>query len=215
MTSEYNAAQRVLHKLKQNVGEFDLMESTQDSSVVQGAIAQDLQTLSKRISEYRMLARQESNERKRTTMLDRATHMADDHEQLKRRTDKITQRRAMRTTHTDERNELFQRTQGMGRTQMDTTIAMDAQDEEAFWGRSEQLLDGYIEQGMSSLQNLREQKGILQSAHRRVLNVDDTLGLSRGVITMINRRTTQDKIILGGGIAVTCILIYFIVHYFG
>ncbi|KAJ2496630.1 protein transport protein bos1, partial [Coemansia sp. RSA 1972] len=202
MTSEYNAAQRVLHKLKQNVGEFDLMESTQDSTVVQGAIAQDLQTLSKRISEYRILGRQESNERKRTLMLDRATHMADDHEQLKRRTDKITQRRATRTTHTDERNELFQRTQ-TGRTPMDTAIAMDAQDEEAFWGRSEQLLDGYIEQGMSSLQNLREQKGILQSAHRRVLNVDDTLGLSRGVITMINRRTTQDKIILGGGMAVT------------
>ncbi|KAJ2358407.1 protein transport protein bos1 [Coemansia erecta] len=215
MTSEYNAAQRVLHKLKQNVSEFDLMATADDSAVVQGAIAQDLQTLSKRISEYRVLGRQEANERKRTMMLDRASSMADEHEQLKRRTEKIKQRRSTRSTHEDERNELFQRGQGAARTQMDTAIVMDPQDEEAFWNRSEQMLDGYIEQGMSSLQNLREQRGILRDTQRRILNVDDTLGLSRSVIKMINRRTTQDKIILGGGMAVTCILIYFIVHLFG
>ncbi|KAJ2844678.1 protein transport protein bos1 [Coemansia brasiliensis] len=215
MTSEYNAAQRVLHKLKQDVSELDLLATTEDATVIQGAIAQNLQTLSKRITEYRSVGRQEANERKRTTMLDRASTMADEHEQLKRRFEKIKQRRASQTTYTNERNELFQRTQNSGRTQMDTAIVMDPQDEEAFWHRSEQALDGYIAQGMASLQNLREQRGLLHDAHRRILNADDTLGLSRSVIKLINRRTTQDKIILGGGMVVTCILIYFIVHLFG
>ncbi|KAJ1836760.1 protein transport protein bos1 [Coemansia sp. RSA 2706] len=210
MTSEYNAAQRALHKLKQNVSDFDLLPSTQDSAVVEAAIAQDLQTLSKRISEYRLLGRQEVNERKRTMMLDRATSMADEHEQLKRRTDKIKQRRSGQQTYESERSELFQRDNG-ARVQMDTAIVM----EDDFYARSEQQLDGYIAQGMASLQNLREQRGLLQSAHRRILNADATLGLSRGVIKLINRRTTQDKLILGGGMAVTCFFIYLIIHFLG
>ncbi|KAI9473042.1 hypothetical protein BX667DRAFT_396910 [Coemansia mojavensis] len=213
MTSEYNAAQRVLHKLKQDVSELDLLASMEDATVLQGAISQNLQTLSKRITEYRSVGRQEGNERKRTTMLNRASTMAEEHEQLKRRFEKIKQQRTLQTTHTEERNELFQRTHS-GRAQ-DTAIVMDPQDEEAFWSRSEQALDGYIAQGMASLQNLREQRGLLHDAHRRILNADDTLGLSRSVIKLINRRTTQDKIILGGGMLVTCILIYFIVHLFG
>ncbi|KAJ2453359.1 protein transport protein bos1 [Coemansia sp. RSA 2336] len=214
MTSEYNAAQRVLHKLKQDVSELDLLASTEDATVLQGAISQNLQTLSKRITEYRSVGRQEGNERKRTTMLGRASTMAEEHEQLKRRFEKIKQQRTLQTAHTEERSELFQRTHA-GRTQMDTTIVMDPQDEEAFWSRSEQALDGYIAQGMASLENLREQRGILHDAHRRILNADATLGLSRSVIKLINRRTTQDKVILGGGMLVTCILIYFIVHLFG
>ncbi|KAJ1742308.1 protein transport protein bos1 [Coemansia sp. RSA 989] len=183
MTSEYNAAQRVLHKLKQDVSELDLLASMEDATVLQGAISQNLQTLSKRITEYRSVGRQEGNERKRTTMLNRASTMAEEHEQLKRRFEKIKQQRTLQTTHTEERNELFQRTHS-GRAQ-DTAIVMDPQDEEAFWSRSEQALDGYIAQGMASLQNLREQRGLLHDAHRRILNADDTLGLSRSRVFRI------------------------------
>ncbi|KAJ1877365.1 hypothetical protein LPJ71_011266, partial [Coemansia sp. S17] len=64
MTSEYNAAQRLLHKIKQSVSEFELNNTGGNTNVVEAAVAQDLQTLSKGIAEYRILGRQESNERK-------------------------------------------------------------------------------------------------------------------------------------------------------
>ncbi|KAJ1899295.1 protein transport protein bos1 [Kickxella alabastrina] len=219
MTSEYNAAQRLLHKIKQSVSDFELGRFN-GPAVIQAAIVQDLQTLSKRITEYRILGRQEATERKRNMMLDRASSMAEEHEQLKRRYEKLKQRKTEQATYDDNRNELFQRSNmngsGAGAMPMDTTIMMDSQGEDGgFWGRSEQALDGYISQGMASLDNLREQRSMLQGAHKRILNADSTLGLSKSVITYINRRTTQDKIFLVAGMFVTCICIYFIVHYFG
>ncbi|KAJ1730888.1 protein transport protein bos1 [Coemansia biformis] len=215
MASEYNAAQRVLHRIKQHVSEFELGASTSDTTVMQAAIAQDLQTLGQRISEYRLLGRQETNERKHKMMLDRAATMGDEHEQLKRRYEKLKQHKAEQALHRNERSELFQRGAGASRAPMDTAVAMDPQDEESFWGRAEQELDGYIAQGVASLDNLREQRGFLHNAHRRILNAGETLGLSQSVIALINRRTAQDKIILGSGMVFTCIFIYAIVHYFG
>ncbi|KAJ1998063.1 protein transport protein bos1, partial [Coemansia thaxteri] len=208
---EYNAAQRLLHKLKKGVSEFEL--SSSNSEVVVASIAQDLQTLSKGVTEYRILGRQESNERKRKMMLDRASSMADDHELLKRRFEKLKLRKTQQETYTQERGELLHRNSGAAGTgQLDTAIEMD---EDAFWNRSERALDGYIAQGVASLESLREQRGLLQNARQRILNADSTLGLSRSVITYINRRTTQDKVFLVAGMIVTCIGIYFIVHYFG
>ncbi|KAJ2052230.1 bifunctional 4-alpha-glucanotransferase/amylo-alpha-1,6-glucosidase, partial [Coemansia sp. S2] len=209
MTSEYNAAQRLLHKIKQSVSEFELNNTGGNTNVVEAAVAQDLQTLSKGIAEYRILGRQESNERKRKTMLDRATSMADDHELLKRRFDKLKLRKNERENYTQERSELFQGGSGVA---LDTAITVD---EDAFWGRSERALDGFIAQGMASLDNLREQRGLLEGTRRRLWNAGGTLGLSKSVITYINRRTAQDKIFLVAGMLLTCLGIYFIVHYFG
>ncbi|KAJ2047977.1 hypothetical protein H4S04_004110, partial [Coemansia sp. S16] len=142
MTSEYNAAQRLLHKIKQSVSEFELNNTGGNTNVVEAAVAQDLQTLSKGIAEYRILGRQESNERKRKTMLDRATSMADDHELLKRRFDKLKLRKNERENYTQERSELFQGGSGVA---LDTAITVD---EDAFWGRSERALDGSMDNAL-------------------------------------------------------------------
>ncbi|KAJ2887685.1 protein transport protein bos1 [Coemansia aciculifera] len=208
MTSEYNAAQRLLHKIKQSVSEFELNGGGNSPAVVVAAVTQDLQTLSKGITEYRLLGRQESNDRKRKTMLDRATAMANDHELLTRRFEKLKARKTEQAAYTQARAELF-----VGQTSPDT--AAITVDEDAFWDRSERALDGYIAQGMASLEGLREQRGLLQEARRRIWNADSTLGLSRSIITYINRRTAQDKIFLVAGMLLTCLGMYFIVHYFG
>lgn len=217
MTSEYNAAQRLLHKIKENVSEFELGSSGQDTSVTEGAIAQDIQTLGRNVGEYRMLGRQEGNERKRKMMLDRASAMAEDHELLKRRYEKIKKDKASRTLYSQQREELLYRGPPGQQQQQQQALstAIEMEDESVFWSRSEQAVDGFIAQGMASLDNLREQRGMLQGAHRRILNADDVLGMSRSVITYINRRTTQDKAILVVGMLLTCVGIYFILKYFG
>ncbi|KAJ2511161.1 protein transport protein bos1 [Coemansia sp. RSA 1939] len=222
MTSEYNAAQRLLHKVKQNVSAFDLAaDSPGDTSgghVAQGAIELDLETLDRRIAEYRVLGRQEGNERKRKTMLDRAGAMSEERDQLARRFGKLKQHKTVRLEHAHNRAELFQRNPAVAESvAADTVIdmGMHSHDEGAFWDRSEQALDGFIAQGLASLDSLRDQRGFLRNAHARIINADNTLGLSRSVITYINRRTTQDKIILAVGMLATCFGIYFIIHYFG
>jgi len=55
---------------------------------------------------------------------------------------------------------------------------------------------------------------LLQRAHRKVLTITNTLGLSNNVMRMVERRTTQDKVILFVGMAVSLFIMYLIYQYF-
>ncbi|KAJ1555154.1 protein transport protein bos1, partial [Cladochytrium tenue] len=76
-------------------------------------------------------------------------------------------------------------------------------------------LDDYITIGRNALTELYEQRNILKSTQRRMLDVATTLGLSTTVIRYIEQRTQQDKWILWGGMAVTVFLFWVILRAFG
>jgi Golgi SNAP receptor complex protein 2 len=46
---------------------------------------------------------------------------------------------------------------------------------------------------------LRDQQGVLKNAHKKVLDLATTLGLSSTLIRIIERRTTADKFLVYGG----------------
>jgi Golgi SNAP receptor complex protein 2 len=48
----------------------------------------------------------------------------------------------------------------------------------------------------------------LQSAHRKVLDVLNLLGVSNRVMSIAERRDTMDKIIVVGGMLVTLVVLY-------
>ncbi|KAK2554261.1 Golgi SNAP receptor complex member 2 [Acropora cervicornis] len=50
-------------------------------------------------------------------------------------------------------------------------------------------------------------------AHKRILDIASTLGLSNTVIRLIDKRATQDKWIVFGGMIVTCIIMFLVVKY--
>ncbi len=50
----------------------------------------------------------------------------------------------------------------------------------------------------------------IQSSQRRLLDIANSLGLSSTVIRLVEQRTTQDKLILYGGMLVTVIIIWFL-----
>ncbi|KAJ3274663.1 Golgi SNAP receptor complex member 2, partial [Blyttiomyces sp. JEL0837] len=80
---------------------------------------------------------------------------------------------------------------------------------------SDGRLDEFITLGRSALQELYEQRTILKSTQKRMLDIATSLGLSTTVIRYIERRTKEDKWILWGGIIVSVILMYLILRYFG
>lgn len=67
--------------------------------------------------------------------------------------------------------------------------------------------------GSSILTSLRDQRVTLKGAHKRMLDIASTLGLSNTIIRLIDNRATQDKWIVFGGIIVTCIIMFFVVKY--
>ena len=63
-----------------------------------------------------------------------------------------------------------------------------ALDEHSFIQNTETRLDEFLAQGREVLDNLVDQRNMLKGTQRRLLNVANTLGLSRDVIGWIERR---------------------------
>lgn len=63
------------------------------------------------------------------------------------------------------------------------------------------------------MESLRSQRYTLKGAHRRVVDMANTLGLSNTTMRFIERRISEDKIILIGGMLVTILIIILVVVY--
>merc|ERR1712107_652986 len=75
-------------------------------------------------------------------------------------------------------------------------------------------MDDLLGQGSNILENLREQRGTLKGAQKKMLDVLNTLGMSNTVIRLIERRSEGDKYILIGGMLVTCLFMWLILRMF-
>ncbi|CAO1616717.1 unnamed protein product [Jaminaea pallidilutea] len=87
--------------------------------------------------------------------------------------------------------------------------------EHSFIQNTEAQLDAFIAQGKEVWGNLTEQRDILKGTQRKLLDAANTMGLSRNVINMIERRSTQDNIILVVGAIFTLVCFYYIYRWFG
>ena len=54
---------------------------------------------------------------------------------------------------------------------------------------------------------LRDQRSVLKGAHRRVLDIASSLGVSSSLMRIIERRTTGDRIIVYGGSLVVLLVL--------
>lgn len=95
------------------------------------------------------------------------------------------------------------------RNDAETTISMDAAlQHNTKLNDAHREMDNLLGHGSSILTNLKEQRFTLKNAHKRILDIANTLGLSNTVMRFIERRTTQDKYILYTGMVVTCIIMF-------
>ena len=68
--------------------------------------------------------------------------------------------------------------------------------------------------GSNVLDNLRSQRKTLKGAHKRILDIGNTLGLSNQTMKLIERRLTEDKYVLFGGMFITLLVIGLIIYFF-
>ena len=67
--------------------------------------------------------------------------------------------------------------------------------------------------GSNILENMREQRTSLKGAHRRMMDVANTLGLSNTTMRLIEKRALEDKYILLGGMFITVVIIVLLIIY--
>ncbi|KAM9780089.1 Golgi SNAP receptor complex member 2 [Neosynchiropus ocellatus] len=72
-----------------------------------------------------------------------------------------------------------------------------------------------LENGSNILTGLRDQRSTLKGTHKKMLDVANMLGLSNTVMRLIERRATQDKFIMIGGMLFTCVFIFLVIRYLG
>lgn len=87
--------------------------------------------------------------------------------------------------------------------------------EHSFIQNTENQLDAFIAQGRSVLGNLVEQRDILKQTRRRLLDAANSVGLSRELIGVIDRMSTQDTILFFVGAIFTLVMFYLIYRYLG
>ncbi|CAG5017870.1 unnamed protein product [Parnassius apollo] len=78
---------------------------------------------------------------------------------------------------------------------------------------SHQNVDEMLYTGSNILQTLRYNRDTLKGAHRRLINLANTLGLSNATISLIERRVIQDKYVLFGGMVVTLTVIVLVIMF--
>ncbi|OAD60576.1 Golgi SNAP receptor complex member 2 [Eufriesea mexicana] len=75
-------------------------------------------------------------------------------------------------------------------------------------------VDDIIQSGSSILDSLRSQRITLKGAHKKLIDIGNTLGLSNTTMRLIEERIRQDGFVLVGGILFTCVVIVLVIIYF-
>lgn len=75
-------------------------------------------------------------------------------------------------------------------------------------------VDEMLHTGVNALESLRNQRMTLKGAHRRIMDMANTLGLSNHTMKLIERRVREDKFILILGMLVTLFVIALVIIYF-
>jgi len=96
----------------------------------------------------------------------------------------------------------FSSLQGAQAVAVDSMLA-----ERASLSHSSQLIDEYTALAGHVLGSIKSQRTTLKSAHKKVLDVATSLGLSSTLMRMIERRTTADKILVYGGMVFMLLLV--------
>uniref|UniRef100_A0A7M5VE69 Golgi SNAP receptor complex member 2 n=1 Tax=Clytia hemisphaerica TaxID=252671 RepID=A0A7M5VE69_9CNID len=96
----------------------------------------------------------------------------------------------------------------------DTKISMDyaLQHHDALQG-ADRNIGQMRHTGMSALEQMKNQRMSLKGVRRRMMDIGNTLGLSNTVMRMIDKRGTQDKWIVYGGIILTLLIMFLTIKY--
>ncbi|KAL2919015.1 Protein transport protein bos1 [Polyrhizophydium stewartii] len=192
-----------------------------------------LASLQRSIADLEDLARREVTAIKRETTSGRAAKLRDEAAQIQTAIDSYRLQEQQRIAE-EQRAQLLgadhvlnQRTHGHAHahggldgaggnphSEESTILMMDGLlREHTVLGTAEASIDQYLQIGRAALQELYDQRSMLKSTQKRLLDIANQLGLSATVIRFIEQRTAADRQILFAGIIVTVLIMVAIVYY--
>ncbi|KAI8380515.1 hypothetical protein EDC96DRAFT_491243 [Choanephora cucurbitarum] len=215
MNSLYNNALKQSHALERDLQKF---QSGQDASAgLQGQISASFNTLQRSIDEYEQLAKREMIPVKKETALTRVAKFRQELQEMKVRFEAI--KKHQETQKQEQNREHLLRRPTRSQAMPEHPYQPMSRDEfalreQSFARNTESQLDDFIGQAQTLLENITDQHTILKKTQKKILDTANHLGISQNVIRFIERRSAQDKWIFYGGMILTCLCIYAIIHFF-
>lgn len=75
-------------------------------------------------------------------------------------------------------------------------------------------VDDMISTGSNILESLRNQRELLKGARNKMMSIGSTLGLSDHTMRLIERRLSEDKYFMYGGMIITLLVIGLVIYFF-
>ncbi|CAL4242790.1 unnamed protein product, partial [Meganyctiphanes norvegica] len=211
MESLYHQTNRTLQEVtSSDLARYERAPGNEEQANAEAILNQKLETIHGNLSRLDVLINKEPPTR-RSNAKYRVDQLKYDFQHIQNSFYMIQQRRILRQKESEEREALLAR---KFTTNDETSIDVDygLQHHNKLQDANRNV-DEMLDQGYNMLSGLRDQGSTLKGAHKRVLDLANTLGLSNTVMRMIERRSVQDKYILCGGMILILIILYFILRY--
>ncbi|WAR16399.1 GOSR2-like protein [Mya arenaria] len=201
MEQLYHQTNRLIQEVQHNLGTYERATGNQIQAV-ENEIQAQIDLIVSNSERLDILVNKEPPARRSSAKM-KADQLKYDCKHLQAALRQLQHRRYQKEREDMERDALL--TRRFERNDGDTTIAIDAAlQHNSKLNDANRDMDNLLGHGSSILTNLKDQRLTLKNAHKKILDIANTLGLSNTVMRFIERRTTQDKYILYTGMIVTC-----------
>uniref|UniRef100_A0AAZ3QGU4 Golgi SNAP receptor complex member 2 n=1 Tax=Oncorhynchus tshawytscha TaxID=74940 RepID=A0AAZ3QGU4_ONCTS len=186
---------------------------TMTSSLLENDLQARIDQIFSHLERLEILASKEPPNRRQNVKL-RVDQLKYDVQHLQTALRNFQHRRYSRETQDREREELMSRT--FTTNDADTSIPIDETLQlNSNLNNAHRGMDDLLGSGSSILTGLRDQRDTLKGTHKKMLDVANMLGLSNTVMRLIEKRATQDKFVMIGGMLLTCVVMFLVVKYLG
>ncbi|KAL0992812.1 hypothetical protein UPYG_G00098800 [Umbra pygmaea] len=212
METLYHQTNKQIQEVQSHMGR---LENTDRQSVhlLENELQARIDQIFSHLERLEILASKEPPNRRQNAKL-RVDQLKYDVQHLQTALRNFQHRRYARETQDRDREELLNRT--FTTNDADTSIPIDETLQfNTNLNNAHRGMDDLLGSGSSILTGLRDQRGTLKGTHKKMLDVANMLGLSNTVMRLIEKRATQDKLIMIGGMLITCVFMFLVVKYLG
>ncbi|XP_060111722.1 Golgi SNAP receptor complex member 2 isoform X1 [Heteronotia binoei] len=210
MEALYHQTNKQVHEVQSYMGRLETSDK-QSVHLVENEIQARIDKIFSNLERLEIFCNKEPPNKRQNAKL-RVDQLKYDIQHLQTALRNFQHRRYTREQQERQREELLART--FTTNDSDTTIPIDEtlQFNESLQN-AHRGMDDLIDSGSSILHGLRDQKMTLKGTQRKILDVANMLGLSNTVMRLIEKRAFQDKYFMLGGMVVTCVVMFLVVHY--
>lgn len=211
MESLYHQTNKMVQEVQNSMGRVELARE-EDVHVVENELQARIEQISSNCDRLEILVNKEHPSRRQNARL-KVDQVRYDCQHLQAGLRNFQHRRYLKNQQQRERDLLLERS--FRTNDEDMAIEMDnSVNHHHKLNNAHRGMDDLLTHGSSVLQNLRDQRSSLKGIKTKMLNIANTLGMSNTVMRLIEKRTTQDKLVLFGGMMFTTIIMILIWTYF-